>query len=116
MRNIIKVLLNEGLEREDVVAICKYIKETYTEDELKGLTSTNKRDLLNTMAGYEEGQTKLISKDDALKNAQLRSNQEIEKKNALKQGKKEFEKNHPKQEQPQAEVKQRSIFDQLNGN
>ena len=29
MREIIKVLLNEGLEREDVVAICKYIKEEY---------------------------------------------------------------------------------------
>ena len=29
MRNIIKVLLNEGIEREDVVAICKYIKEEY---------------------------------------------------------------------------------------
>lgn len=29
MRNIIKVLLNEGIEREDVVTICKYIKENY---------------------------------------------------------------------------------------
>ena len=29
MREIIKVLLNEGLQREDVVAICKYIKEEY---------------------------------------------------------------------------------------
>ena len=37
MRNIIKVLLSEGIEREDVVAICKYIKEEYEVNE--GLTS-----------------------------------------------------------------------------
>lgn len=29
MRNIIRVLLNEGIEREDILAICKYIKEEY---------------------------------------------------------------------------------------
>ena len=36
MRNIIKVLLNEGIEREDVVAICKYIKENYEVSEAIG--------------------------------------------------------------------------------
>ena len=33
MRNIVKVLLNEGIEREDVVKICKYIKENYKVNE-----------------------------------------------------------------------------------
>ena len=112
MRNIIKVLLNEGLEREYVVAICKYIKETYTEDELKGLTPKAKK-WLNTVMNQECNngtQLKTYTREGALQNAQAMSRQEIEKKNALKQGKKEFEKNHPKQEQTTTVI-QKGLFD-----
>lgn len=112
MRNIIKVLLNEGLEREDVVAICKYIKEAYTEDELKGLTPKAKK-WLNTVMNQECNngiQLKTYTREGALQNAQAMSKQEIEKKNALKQGKKDFERNHPKQEQATTAI-QKGLFD-----
>ena len=113
MRNIIKVLLNEGIEREDVVAICKYIKEEYTDDELNGLTPKAKKWLLKTMNPETDKngnvQLKTYSREDALKNAQAMSNQEIEKKNALKQGKQTFLKKHTQAEKPQ-EVVQRNLF------
>ena len=112
MRNIIRVLLNEGLKREDVITICKFIKETYTEDELKGLTPKAKK-WLNTVMNQECNngiQLKTYTREGALQNAQAMSKQEIEKKNALKQGKKDFEKNHPKQEQTVTAV-QKGLFD-----
>ena len=113
MRNIVKVLLQEGIEREDVVTICKYIKETYTEDELKGLTHTSKKWLLKTMDPEigKDGATQLktYSKEDALKNAQAMSRRENEIKALRKKAQKEFEKNHPKQEQ-QETVNQLGLF------
>ena len=115
MKEIIRVLLNEGIEREDVVAICKYIKEEYvpyTKDEMKGLTPKAKK-WLNTVMNQECNngiQLKTYTREGALQNAQAMSKQEIEKKNALKQGKKEFEKNHPKQEQTTTVI-QKGLFD-----